>query len=110
MKGMIVLWAGAIVDIPAGWGLCDGTGGTPDLRNMFLVGAGDSYGVDASGGAATHTHPFTGDGHTHDIGFGPAIDAGATYDDETNSSQASGTTDATDHKPPYYALAYIMKL
>ncbi len=110
MTGLIVLWSGAVVDIPTGWHLCDGTAGTPDLRNQFLVGAGDTYAVDASGGALTHTHPFTGDGHFHDIPAGPAIAGGVGFNDQTNSVQATGTTDATDHKPPYYALAYIMKL
>ena len=43
MKGIIVLWSGAIVDIPAGWHLCDGNMGTPDLRNKFIVGSGDIY-------------------------------------------------------------------
>lgn len=46
MIGIIVLWYGAIVDIPAGWQLCDGTNGTPDLRNKFIAGAGDTYAVD----------------------------------------------------------------
>ena len=40
MKNIIVLWSGAIVDIPAGWALCDGNNGTPDLRDVFIVGAG----------------------------------------------------------------------
>lgn len=113
MKGIIVLWGGAIVDIPAGWSLCDGNGGRPDLRNRFIVGAGDTYAVDASGGALTHTHPFTGDGHVHGIpqtagcpgaGPNPCLDGL-----NTDSEVAAGTTDATDHKPPYYALAYIIK-
>lgn len=45
MIGIICLWEGAIVDIPAGWQLCDGTNGTPDLRNKFVIGAGDTYAV-----------------------------------------------------------------
>lgn len=46
MKSIICLWAGAIVDIPAGWALCDGNDGRPDLRNTFIIGAGDTYAVD----------------------------------------------------------------
>lgn len=46
MKGIVVLWGGAIVDIPAGWGLCDGTGGKPDLRDRFIIGAGSTYSPD----------------------------------------------------------------
>lgn len=45
MGNMIVIWSGAIVDIPAGWALCDGNNGTPDLRNKFIIGAGDTYAV-----------------------------------------------------------------
>lgn len=110
MTGMIVLWSGDVGEIPAGWQLCDGTNGTPDLRNRFLVGAGDTYAVDANGGALTHTHPFTGDGHTHDLAVGFSLVFGTDYDLTTTSNNATGTTDATDHKPPYYALAYIMKM
>lgn len=43
MKGIIVLWSGAINDIPAGWGLCDGSGERPDLRDKFIIGAGSTY-------------------------------------------------------------------
>lgn len=43
LSNIICLWAGAIVDIPAGWSLCDGNGGRPDLRNCFIVGAGAAY-------------------------------------------------------------------
>jgi len=46
MKGIAVLWGGAIADIPAGWSLCDGTNGTPDYRNKIIIGAGDVYAVD----------------------------------------------------------------
>lgn len=55
MKSIIVLWGGAIADIPAGWGLCDGTGDKPDLRNRFIIGAGDTYAPDDT--AATNVTP-----------------------------------------------------
>lgn len=46
MKGLICFWGGAIVDIPAGWKLCDGTAGRPDLRDKFIIGAGNTYNPD----------------------------------------------------------------
>lgn len=36
-KGTIVMWSGSIASIPAGWALCDGSHGTPDLRDKFIV-------------------------------------------------------------------------
>ena len=39
-KGVILMWSGEVDQIPAGWVLCDGSNGTPDLRSRFIVGAG----------------------------------------------------------------------
>jgi len=60
-SGGIFLWSGSIGSIPAGYVLCNGSNGTPDLRNRFIVGAGSTYAVDATGGSAnaivvTHDH------------------------------------------------------
>ncbi len=52
-KGFIGMWSGAINKIPAGWILCNGENGTPDLRDKFIVGAGGSYAVGSTGGAAS---------------------------------------------------------
>lgn len=41
----IAIWVGSVASIPTGWQLCDGTNGTPDLRNKFLVGAGSTYSI-----------------------------------------------------------------
>ena len=73
---MIVLWSGATDAIPTGWVLCNGSNSTPDLRNRFVVGAGDTYSVNATGGSAdatlvSHTHSATSSvtdpGHFHEI-------------------------------------------
>jgi microcystin-dependent protein len=53
--GTIIMWYGALGGIPAGFQACDGTNGTPDLRDRFVVGAGTSYAVGASGGANSVT-------------------------------------------------------
>lgn len=34
------------MDIPSGWSLCDGNGGTPDLRGVFVIGAGGAFSPD----------------------------------------------------------------
>jgi hypothetical protein len=63
-SGGIIMWSGSIASIPSGWVLCNGSNSTPDLRNRFIVGAGSTYAVDATGGSAdatlpTHTHTAT---------------------------------------------------
>jgi hypothetical protein len=87
-SGTIVLWSGSIGSIPTGWVLCDGTNATPDLRNRFVVAAGSTYAVNATGGSAdaivvTHTHTITDPGHFHniftDVGSAQAADGGSPY-------------------------------
>lgn len=107
--GAIILWFGAILDIPVDWDLCDGTAGTPDLRNKFIVGAGDTYAPDDEGGSINHNHTFTTDGHVHGLPAGFALQSGADYDNTSTSVQDTGTTDNANGLPPYHALAFIMK-
>lgn len=113
MKGIICLWSGAIVDIPAGWSLCDGGGGRPDLRDRFVIGAGNTYAPDDSGGAVNHIHDFTGSGHAHDIPNTydrPTTGAAVGLNGEvTLTGNATGATDSNGSLQPYYALAYIIK-
>lgn len=51
--GQIILWSGSIGSIPAGWALCDGANGTPDLRDAFVRGAGGALSPGDEGGAAS---------------------------------------------------------
>jgi microcystin-dependent protein len=68
VAGMIMLWSGSIASVPSGWALCDGTNGTPNLRDRFVVGAGTTYAVNATGGASTVTLAETNlPSHTHSI-------------------------------------------
>ncbi|WP_019572160.1 MULTISPECIES: phage tail fiber protein [unclassified Thioalkalivibrio] len=66
--GAMVMWPHAVSLIPAGWVLCDGTNGTPDMRGLFPVGAGGGYSLGATGGANTKSHShgdnFSVDNHT----------------------------------------------
>ena len=108
--GCIVIWSGAIVNIPAGYQICDGTNGTPDLRDRFVVGAGSTYNPGDTGGVTVHNHPWTIPLHTHTIGSGANIAAGGDYSNITDNGSGSGNTSNATVLPPYYALAYIMKL
>jgi len=104
---VIALWSGSIAAIPAGWLLCNGLNGTPDLRDQFIVGAGLSYAVDDSGGAVNHNHTFTTNGHRHDGGLAGAFEIGV-FDITLATNTDTGTTDNSDIRPPYHSLAYIM--
>lgn len=135
-SGMIMLWSGSSASIPTGWVLCDGNNSTPDLRNRFVVGAGSTYSVGATGGSAnavvvSHTHTATSvvtdPGHNHQ--YIRDKDAGSIsshqYSDSNagylnTSTSTTGITVATTNStegvsgtnanlPPYYALCYIMK-
>jgi hypothetical protein len=144
--GVILLWSGSIINIPAGWALCNGASGTPDLRNRFIVGAGSTYAVNAVGGSANavvvdHTHTATSVvtdlGHNHadgafnrllqvtntqtatstDFSIGEPnltssgnIQANTTGITVATTVNSAGVSGIDANLPPYYALAYIMKL
>ena len=91
--GTIAAWKGAADAVPAGWALCDGANGTPDLRGRFLVGAGGDYAVGDTGGAATE--------ELNDFNRTGGSVLGTIY---------AYTTSLHDNRPPYYALCFIMKL
>ena len=52
-KGMIIAWYGEIDKIPENWTLCDGTNGTPDLRNRFIIGNSEKINFGTSGGSSS---------------------------------------------------------
>ena len=57
-NGAILIWPGSLANLPSGWFLCDGSAHsgytTPDLRDRFVIGAGDLYTVGQTGGPATY--------------------------------------------------------
>ena len=87
VAGMIMMWSGTIATIPSGWLLCNGSNGTPDLRNKFIIGAYADSSSQArtsvtgsytqTGGSkdsivVSHTHTATVNdpGHKHTWGYG----------------------------------------
>jgi len=126
-SGSIVLWSGSIASIPSGWVICDGTNSTPDLRNRFIVGAGSTYAVAATGGTAdaivvSHTHTINDPGHFHSINAGGnasnSLNSGGTVNLASSNTgtevtgitiNSAGSSGTNANLPPYYALAYIMK-
>lgn len=159
--GGIIMWSGAIADIPTGWALCDGLNGTPNLVSSFIIGAGGNYAPGDLGGSAdavvvSHNHngiTSTAGSHQHryvdayyaEIRSGApqqnvaGSDEGADTDNEffyrtasdgyshfepaendnpltysggehNHNIDTDGVSGVDANLPPYYALAYIMKL
>jgi microcystin-dependent protein len=133
--GMIVMWSGSFVSIPVGWALCDGTLGTPDLKNRFVIGAGGLYNPGNTGGSAnavvvSHTHvaTITDPGHTHSstvndgtttagdqfagavVGSTGTVSTGTSTTGITVTNSTEGVSGVNANLPPFFALAYIMKL
>ena len=116
-SGAIILWSGASNAIPSGYVLCDGNNNTPNLQDRFVVGAGNTYAVDATGGSKDATLVS----HTHNLlynhgSFGGSSGAVTPRSGNTPvtpgisgrvSTEGSSATDA--NLPPYFALCYIMK-
>lgn len=139
ISGMIMMWSGTIATIPSGWLLCNGSNGTPDLRNRFIVGAAvDSGGVanttitganTQTGGSkdatvVSHNHTITDPGHFHTYGGarqvqaggdndGPYVSGSTSYNTSTKTTgitiDTSGSSGTNANLVPYYALAFIMK-
>jgi hypothetical protein len=133
----IIFWDGPLADIPAGFSLCNGLNGTPDLRDKFIYGAQDDAGVGTQGGALTHTHSMPNTGlagsHTHSITVSVGY-SGADYNAATgyggtsamatphghsgsgnlntqaNHSHTIGDTGSASNLPPYIKLYFIMKV
>ncbi len=162
-SGGIIMWSGSIANIPSGWYLCDGNNGTPNLQDRFIVGAGSSYAVGATGGSSAHTltsaempshthsfsatsgnggghgHTLNDPGHTHSAnvkdsdgstrirgggtsgsdGVANTINSATTgisvnaVGDHTHAvsgnTGGAGSGSAHENRPPYLALAFIMK-
>jgi microcystin-dependent protein len=138
-SGGIIMWNGSVGSIPSGWVLCNGSNGTPDLRSRFVVGAGSTYAVGATGGSAdaivvSHSHSASSSvndpGHQHDILMSSANNTLSSTPSKLSTTQnrtgntetattgisvstsisSTGSSGTNANLPPYYALCYIMKL
>jgi hypothetical protein len=124
--GGIIMWSGSIASIPTGWALCNGSSGTPDLRDRFIVGAGNNYSVAGIGGTTDSQLPA----HTHNVtngsansftavtsvsdepvnqGGGGSVNVADQESSTTFTIQSAGISSTNQNLPPYYALAFIMR-
>ena len=136
----IVAYSGGSATLPSGWYVCNGgtIGGTvlPDLRSKFIYGASEDADLEATGGAASHTHTSgetsTAGSHVHSVSAttgGPSATTGvsagtgatsatASHSHSVNASTQSsgshshavGTSGSADNLPPYIKLYYITRL
>lgn len=135
VSGMIIMYNSATP--PSGWYLCNGQNGTPDLRDRFIVGAGNSYSHGATGGNNTATDTVsisgsdtvnisisgsgtTGNPNQGGIQYGRPGYSDCARSSHTHNFSFSGSgsdtvsisgsdTVSIDTRSPYYALTFIMK-
>lgn len=113
LSGIILVWSGALEDVPEGWLVCDGTLGTPDLRNKFVPGASLTYAPDDTGGASFHAHVGLSNGHHHHLLGGGKIFRNYPYGDissQTTTNRLIMTTANEFHIPPLASFYYIKKI
>ena len=132
------MWSGSIASVPTGWALCDGNNNTPDLRNRFIVGAhsGSGTGTSATTGptfnattgalSANYTPGNSGGetahkltiaempSHTHSKGFQGGNANGIRGGNSAAvcqqvETESAGGDNYHENRPPYYALAFIMR-
>ena len=150
--GGIIMWSGADNAVPSNFALCDGSNGTPNLVDRFIVGRGSAYAQGATGGSADatlvshshtindHTHGFSGSGsqvHSHTQTGGGTNDdggpnapggnsggnmsninnatvtisiSGNTGNPSDKGTDTQGSSGTNENLPPYYAIAYIMRI
>ena len=150
--GGIIMWSGADNAVPSNFALCDGSNGTPNLVDRFIVGRGSAYAQGATGGSADatlvshshtindHTHAFSGSGsqvHSHTQTGGGTNDdggpnapggnsggnmsninnatvtisiSGNTGNPSDKGTDTQGSSGTNKNLPPYYAIAYIMRI
>lgn len=92
-SGAILQWAGSVASIPAGYHLCDGTNGTPDLRDKFVLAAGGSFAPGATGGSPSYSATSsTAGAHSHGGGVGAGGGWSATLGTTSNGNHTHGGT------------------
>jgi len=125
--GGIIMWRGTTP--PSGWQLCDGSNGTPDLRGRFVVciGGGNNYAVGDTGGAdmvaltkeqmPKHNHTVYGRSSGYTGRHNDSHEVITYYNKEwgsmsekINDTTETGSSQAHENRPPYYALAFIMRV
>ena len=117
-NGLIVAWTGSLAEVPSGWAVCDGSDGTPDLRDRFVLGLGAGA-PGETGGSDAHDHGAESDETS--LTTGTASPGGRScsypgcwctmkaYTASHSHDFTHGHTMAEDTMlPPYYEVIYLM--
>ena len=129
--GAILMWHGALADIPTGWVLCDGNNGTPNLIAKFVRGINTSSTNPSTTGGSdtvtlsvdempTHTHTWSGglsnvEGNatsSHTTAYATAAGGQQRWNgggSVTGTNTNTGGGQAHENRPAFYEVAYIMK-
>lgn len=130
-KGAIIMWSGSWSNIPKGFTLCNGNNGEPvndviipDLRGRFIVGgkSGDADFGTENGTGGSKTHTLTIDempSHNHNVTIPKRdthiVKGGGSdhyhFDNDTSiTTENKGGGQPFKHLPPYYVLAFLIKV
>ncbi len=102
--GVILAWHAHSGNVPAGWAICDGANGTPDLRGKFLRGVSNFADVGGHGGNNTSQITVVEDGRrVSDWRWGDTPWASGP------NPARGGQSFTIDNRPPYFDVLYIMK-
>lgn len=117
--GAVILWYGDAGNVPDGWHICDGDEGTPDLRERFVIGAGNAYGLHATGGQKSvqltvdnmpaHGHDYSTRNETKGLCWAGDND-GVWQNEKWSSTTSAGGNQPHENLPPYRALFYIKRI
>src|SRR5215813_459243 len=86
---------------PSGWAICDGTKGTSDLSNRFIIDGSRNEGIGSSGGSATRSD---------NASVPPAGTWRAGGELASAGHDRGGKTDPSESISASVTLIYIMKL
>lgn len=121
--GAIMIWSGAEDTVPEGWSICNGENGTLDLRDRFVLSAGDVHEVGETGGSEEvtltleqmprHNHTYSGNSTTYNSELtnsssGKKVWIGTASTRNTGSTP-DGNAEPHPNMPPYYTALYIQK-
>lgn len=133
--GAIMIWSGSEDTIPEGWSICNGQNGTVDLRDKFVLAAGENHAIGETGGSETvtlttknipsHTHPISvpvsgslkrlytsqsSSGAYNTFAATAFTKSGSGPVDTGSAGYPPITIEPCENMPPYYTALYIQKI